>query len=80
MTSAFFYLFGGGMLTLISLPEQLYETSCSEELQEAHIHHLKNNDIKENLSQVQKHCIFNAISVLKKVNLNVWQTCHDLFY
>jgi hypothetical protein len=22
---------------------------------------------------------FNAISVLKKVNLNVWQTCHVLF-
>ena len=35
--------------------------------------------IKENLSEVQKHFTFSAISVLKKVNLNVWQTCHNLF-
>jgi hypothetical protein len=33
----------------------------------------------ENLSQAQKHINFNAISALKKVNLNVWQSCHDLF-
>jgi hypothetical protein len=26
-----------------------------------------------------KHFTFNDISVFKKVNLNVWQTCHDLF-
>ncbi len=35
--------------------------------------------IKENLSQTPKHYNFNAISVLKKVNLNLWQTCHHLF-
>ncbi len=35
--------------------------------------------IKENLSQTQRLFHFNATSVLKKVNLNVWQTCHDLF-
>jgi hypothetical protein len=33
----------------------------------------------ENLSQTQRLFNFNAISVLKIVNLNVWQTCHDLF-
>jgi hypothetical protein len=32
-----------------------------------------------NLVQVQKHFSFNAISVFKKVNLDVWQTCHHLF-
>ncbi len=35
--------------------------------------------IKENLSQTQRLFNFNALSVLKKVNPNVWQTCHDLF-
>jgi hypothetical protein len=34
---------------------------------------------KENLSKTQRLFNFNARSVLKKVNLNVWQTCHDLF-
>ncbi len=37
-----FFIFDGG---IFNLPEQLYETSCSEELQEAHIHHLIHNNI-----------------------------------
>jgi hypothetical protein len=36
--------------------------------------------IKEKFSPVQKHLNFNAVSVLKKVNLNLWQTCHDLLF
>jgi hypothetical protein len=32
-----------------------------------------------NLSPVQKHFTFNAVSVLKEAKLNVWQTCHNLF-
>jgi hypothetical protein len=31
------------------------------------------------LSQVQNHFTFHAKSVLKKVNINVWQAFHDLF-
>jgi hypothetical protein len=29
--------------------------------------------------QFQKDFTFGTVSVLKKVNFNAWQTCHDLF-